>query len=110
MHPIAFVRNVFGLCSLSQGFFILERACPGLSDVHAHDHAWGHVKVDGVWHSKAAAAGRYPIGLCEAWSEATAAACSRASFGTGLVHVEGAGVQGIVVKEVGLEVGKASAV
>ncbi len=54
----------------------LERRCPGKSDAHQHDCAWGTGKCDGTSYSKAAAAGRYPPKLCGSWSELACAAIS----------------------------------
>ena len=44
----------------------LVRSCPGLSASHQHMHAIGSRVVDGVRHSLAGAAGRYPRPLCDA--------------------------------------------
>lgn len=43
----------------------LERRCPGQSPQHIHVHAIGNVTVDGKRLSRAGAAGRYPIDLCQ---------------------------------------------
>ena len=47
----------------------LERRCPGRSAMHFHDEAFGHVVVQGVRHSRAAAASRYPLELCREFAE-----------------------------------------
>ena len=52
----------------------LSRFCPGVSAAHAHDVAWGAVKVRRKWLSKATAAGQYPDQLCHEWSLLAAAA------------------------------------
>ena len=63
-------RIATNMATLSQ----LSRFCPGVSAAHAHDVAWGAVKVRGKWLSKAAAAGQYPDQLCHEWSLLAAAA------------------------------------
>ena len=46
----------------------LEARCPGTSVLHQHVHATGSVVIDGIRHSRAAAAGRYPLELCKAFA------------------------------------------
>ena len=48
----------------------LERFCPGKSDTHQHVHAVGNVTIAGIRYSRAAAAGRYPLELCETFATA----------------------------------------
>ena len=51
----------------------LERRCPGLSEAHRHEMAWGSRRVAGARVQLATAAGAYPPGLCRAWAEAVKA-------------------------------------
>jgi hypothetical protein len=53
----------------------LALACPAVSALHQHVHAWGSKKVNGVWVSLASAAGRYPPSLCQAIVSSLQADC-----------------------------------
>jgi hypothetical protein len=43
----------------------LVSKCPGVSNTHAHIHAWGSMKREGKTLRKASLAGRYLTALCE---------------------------------------------
>jgi len=44
----------------------LERPCPGKTPTHLHEYAQGSRRVNGKTVKLAAAAGAYPLGLCNA--------------------------------------------
>ena len=64
--PDSFCRKLTIFLGNFQEILALERACPGLSASHRHEHAFGSRVVDGKCVKLAAAAGHYPFDLVKA--------------------------------------------
>ena len=63
-----FCRKRTILMTNMQALTALSARCPGVGPRHSHDVAWGGVRINGRWVSKAQAAGVYPVPLCRRWA------------------------------------------
>ena len=81
--PFMFCRKATGIASNLPNISECAMTCPGVCTNHLHERAWGGRKVEGVWVSLAAAAGRYPDDLCRVLARIVRAQLEvdRAEFG-----------------------------
>ena len=63
--PYHFCKKDTAFYSNLPGISRLEKLCPGVGPDHIHERAWGSRRVGEKTISLAAAAGTYPVQLCE---------------------------------------------
>ena len=69
--PNTYCRRRCCLLTNVSKLFSLKGDCPGVSECHKHQVAWGSIEINGKMHQAAQLAGRYPLKLCSAWADIT---------------------------------------